>query len=462
MTPDDRRESSVDAGALREAEHALREANLSFARRYRGDDDRRQPIQTLIEGAQHFAADVAGRRGAQALRTLDEYAATPDTMGRVFGIVDHPALPAIAERVREKLTREPIEDYRIDFEDGYGVRAGNEEDRQVAFVAGEIERAARDGLLPPMIGVRIKPLTEELRERSVRTLDLLLTELVRRNALPLTWTITLPKVSVVEQVDYFVAYLRALERSLGLTDGTLTFEIMVEVPQAILDVTGRSLLPTMVDAAGGRLTAIDFGTYDYTAGVNISAAQQRLRHPACDFAKHMIQVAFAGTGIRIADGSTALLPVPVHANDDGASLNEARRAENAASVHAAWRLHFDDVRYSLANGFYQGWDLHAAQLVSRYAAVSSFYLEGVASAGARLRTFLSKATSASLVGGMLDEPATGQALLAFFLRGMQAGAISEREAMEATGLTASELGTRSIVQIMRTRGLTTADYSIER
>jgi hypothetical protein len=176
----------------------------------------------------------------------------------------------------------------------------------------------------------------------------------------------------------------------------------------------------------------------------------------------MIQVAFAGTGIRIADGSTALLPVPVHANEEGRPLDDARRADNLASVHAAWRLHFEDVRHSLANGFYQGWDLHAAQLVSRYTAVSSFYLEGVGSAGARLRTFLSKAASAALVGGMLDEPATGQALLTFFLRGMQAGAISEREAIDLTGLAASELQTRSIVQIMRLRGVSSADYSIER
>src|SRR6185503_7578683 len=148
MTRDDRREPSVDTSALREAEHALREANLSFARRYRGDDDRRQPVQTLIEGAQHFTADVASRRGAHALRALNEYAPTAEAMGRVFGLVEHPALSAIAERVREKLTREPIEDYRIDFEDGYGVRSGDEEDRQVAFVTGEIERASREGLLP--------------------------------------------------------------------------------------------------------------------------------------------------------------------------------------------------------------------------------------------------------------------------------------------------------------------------
>src|SRR6185436_7660783 len=172
------------------------------------------------------------------------------------------------------------------------------------------------------------------------------------------------------------------------------------------------------------------------AGCNITASQQRLRHAACDFAKHMMQVAFAGTGVRIADGSTALLPVPVHAGD---ALTPEQRAENEASVHAGWMVHYADVRHSLAGGFYQGWDLHASQLVSRYAAVASFFLEGVEVAGARLQSFLSKAESASLVGGVLDEPATGHGLLGFFLRGIQAGAITEREAMNLTGLSVTEI-----------------------
>ena len=159
----------------------------------------------------------------------------------------------------------------------------------------------------------------------MRTLDRLITALVRANALPSTFVITVPKVTVVEQVDYVVVALSALERSLELPRGTLRFEIMVEVPQAIIDAGGKSLLPRLLDASDGRLTAIDFGTYDYTAALGITAAYQRLRHPACDFAKHMIQAAFAGTGVRIADGSTALLPIPIH---DAAALSDAQRAEN--------------------------------------------------------------------------------------------------------------------------------------
>lgn len=444
---------TIDAGALREVTAALREANLAFARRYPGESGAPQPVHTLIEGAQHFSADVAMRRGQQALRAIEGYAPDAPSVARALGMSGDVA--KILDRVKAKLATSPVEDYRIDFEDGFGVRSDAEEDQRVSEVADEIARGLAAGTLPPSIGIRIKPLTEELRERSIRTLDLLLTALVEKNALPPTWVLTVPKVTILPQVDYVVAVLKQLERGLGLGDGSLRFEIMVEVPQAILDATGRSLLPSMVDAADGRLTAIDFGTYDYTSGVDITAAYQRLRHPACDFAKQMMQVAFAGTGIRIADGSTQQLPVPRNGGDP-------KSAENVASVHAGWAVHYADVRHSLASGFYQGWDLHAAQLVSRFAAVSSFYLESVAVAGARLKAFLDRAASASLVGGMMDEPATGQGLLAFFHRAISAGAITANEAATLTGLSSQELTERSIIAIMRQRGISAANYSIAR
>ena len=441
--------SSLDASAVAEAAAALREANIAFAARYPGESDVRQPVHTLIQGAQHFFFDASARLGAQATGAIAAYAPDAVSLGRALGISRHPALETIYERVCLKLEREPVEDYRIDFEDGYGVHSNADEDRQVARVANEIARGVRERALPPSLGIRIKPLTEELRDRSVRTLDLLTTALVDAAGVPPSWVITVPKITVIEQVTYIVAVLRNLERSLGLSDRTLRFEIMVEVPQAIIDRSGRSLLPLLLDASDGRLTTIDFGTYDYTAGSGITAAHQRLRHPACDFAKQFIQVSFAGTGIRIADGSTPLLPVPVHA---GESLTAEQRAENESSVHAGWLMHFTDVRYSLAGGFYQGWDLHGAQLVSRYAAVSSFYLEGVDKAGARLKAFLDKAATATLVGGVLDEPATGQGLLGFFLRAMQVGAVTESETVQLTGLTPAELRHRSIRPILRGRG----------
>ena len=433
---------------LAEAESALREANQRFAQSHPGEGPGRQPVHTVYGGAQLFAADSVPKLGAIALRALNEYAGNVETFGSALGISEHPALRTIEARVREKLAREPIEDFRIDFEDGYGNRPDAEEDQHATGVAAEVVRGIKADTLSPFIGMRIKPLNEELRARSVRTLDLVMTGLVEGGGIPDNWIVTIPKVTIIEQVEYTVAVLRSLERKLGLADGTLRFEVMVETPQIIIDRAGTSLLARVLDASDGRLRGAHFGTYDYTAGINITAAHQRMRHLACDFAKHFMQVAFAGTSVWLSDGSTTVMPVPIHR---AKSLTVAQRAENAASVHAAWKLHFDDIRHSLAGGFYQGWDLHPAQLVTRYAALYSFFLEGIDAAGLRLSNFVSKAAQATLVGDVFDDAATGQGLLNFFLRGINSAAITEDEALRMTGLTAREFRGRSFVKIMKGR-----------
>jgi citrate lyase beta subunit len=443
---------SLDPGWLAEAAAALREANLALVRRHPGEGPGRQPVHTVYGGAQLFAADAIPKLGGLALQSLDRYALTPDELGAALGISEHPALATIHQRLREKLVGEPIEDYRIDFEDGYGNRPDAEEDGDAGAVAAAVAQGRHDRTLAPFIGIRIKPLNEELRGRSVRTLDLVLTALARSESLPEHWIVTVPKITVIEQVTFCVTLLAALERKLGLTPGTLRFEVMVETPHLVLDARGTSLLPRLLDVSDGRLSGAHFGTYDYTAGVNITAAYQRMRHPACEFAKQVMQVAFAGTGVWLSDGSTSVLPVPIHREvAGGAPLSAEQLAANRRSVHAAWKLHFDDVRHSLAGGFYQGWDLHPAQLVSRYAALYSFFLEGIDAAGARLKNFVSKAAQATLVGDVFDDAATGQGLLNFFLRGINSGAISEAEALAMTGLTADELRGRSFVTIMRRR-----------
>jgi len=444
--------AALDPAMLTEATEALREANLEFAKTHPGEGEGRQPVHTVYGGAQLFAADSMPKLGAVALRALDSYAPDSTTLGEAVGIGDHPALATVYHRVREKLTREPIEDFRIDFEDGYGNRNDEEEDHHAGIVAQEVAKGMRDGTLSPFVGIRVKPLNEELRGRSIRTLELVMTALVEAEGLPERWILTVPKVTIIEQVDYTVAVLRELERALGLSDGTLRFELMVETPQIVLDSGGTSLLPRMIGASDGRLRGAHFGTYDYTASCNITAAYQRMQHPACDFAKHFMQVAFAGTDVWLSDGSTTVLPVPIHrGGPDGPPLTGVQKDQNAASVHAAWRMHFDDVRYSLAGGFYQGWDLHPAQLVTRYAALYSFFLEGIDAAGARLSNFVSKAAQATLIGDVFDDAATGQGLLNFFLRGINSGAITEGEALKMTGLTADEFRGRSFVRIMKGR-----------
>ncbi len=164
-----------------------------------------------------------------------------------------------------------------------------------------------------------------------------------------------------------------------------------------------------------------------------------------------MQLAFAGTPVWLSDGSTTTLPVALYREEPGRPLDARREQANRDAVHGAWRMHFEDVRHSLAGGLYQGWDLHPAQLVSRYGALYSFFLEGIEAAGARLRNFVSKAAQATLIGDVFDDAATGQGLLNFFLRGLNSGAMTEGEALEMTGLTAEELRGRSFVRIMRAR-----------
>ena len=441
-----------DTSILAEAVAALREANLAFAAAHPGEGPGRQPVHTVYGGAQLFAADTVAKLGSVALRALDTYAPDPATLGKALGISDHPALTTIDKRVRDKLSREPIEDFRIDFEDGYGNRPDAEEDGHAAAVATELAKGMRDGSLSPFIGMRIKPLNEELRGRSIRTLDLVYTALAESGGMPDRWIVTVPKITIIEQVEFAVSALRHLERKLGLAEGTLKFEAMVETPQIILDASGRSLLPRLLEVSDGRLRAAHFGTYDYTAGINITAAYQRMQHPACEFAKHFMQVAFAGTDVWLSDGSTTVMPVPVHREAKGGpALTKQQQEENAGSVHAAWRLHFDDVRHSLAGGFYQGWDLHPAQLVTRYAALYSFFLDGIDAAGVRLKNFVGKAAQATLVGDVFDDAATGQGLLNFFLRGINSGAITEEEALKMTSLTEEDFRGRSFVKIMRAK-----------
>lgn len=443
---------------------SLRRANAVLPRRYPGDPASRQPVHTVYGGAHLFRSDTAPKLGALALRALAEYG--PDALGlagalrlRVPDGVDAGAYAqTIHDRVVQKLTREPVEDFRIDFEDGYGNRPDAEEDKDAAGAAAEVAKGMAEGTLPPFIGIRIKPLSDELAPRSLRTLGLFLEHLLEASggALPSGFVVTLPKIMVSAQVRALAQALGAIEKAHGLDEGTLRFELMVETTPSIFDHDGRVALPALVEAGAGRVSAAHFGTYDYTASCNITAAHQTMTHPACDFAKHVMQVSLAGTGITLSDGATNVMPVGPHRAAAGTTLGAEQAQENRDVVHRAWRLHFEHVRQSLAQAFYQGWDLHPAQLAIRYAAVYSFFLEGLAPASERLNNFIDKAAQATLVGDVFDDAATGQGLLNYFLRALNCGAIDEAQAL-ATGLTLDELRTRSFVKILAgRRGTVTA------
>jgi hypothetical protein len=408
----------------------------------------RQPVHTVYGGAHLFAADTARKLGELALRSLDAYAPNAGALAEAIGVRAELA-PLVYERVREKLRREAVEDFRIDFEDGYGHRADAEEDAHAAAAAQQVAAGRAGGTLPPFIGIRIKPLSGELAARSLRTLDLFLTELLEATAgeLPDGFVITLPKILSKVDVEVLVDVLDVFEDRAELAPGSLKLELMIETTQSLFDPHGRVALLRLHRAARGRMRGAHFGTYDYTASCDITAAHQRMRHPACDFAKHVMKVALAGTGVMLSDGATNIMPVAPHR---GAGLTPEQQDANRAAVYAAWRLHADDVRHSLIAGFYQGWDLHPAQLPTRYGALYSFFLDGLAAASERLRNFVDRAAQATLVGDVFDDAATGQGLLNYFLRGIACGAVTEAEAL-ATGLTLDEIRSKSFARIMKTR-----------
>jgi hypothetical protein len=251
-------------------------------------------------------------------------------------------------------------------------------------------------------------------------------------------------------VDAVARACGALERRLGLRSRAIKLEIMIETPQSILALDGSSALRALVSAGGGRVTGAHFGTYDYTALCGITAAWQHMRHPACDFARHMMQVALAQTGVHLSDGGTNTMPVPLHRPPEDRPLTAHEQRENHDAVRRAWKIHFDDVTHSLVNGYYQGWDLHPAQLPTRYAAVYAFFQSARAAATVRLRAFIDKAAQATLVGDVFDDAATGQGLLNFFVRGLNSGALTLEEAA-ASGLAAEEFQERSFVRIVERR-----------
>jgi len=471
--------------SLQEIATRLEHAHKALLRRYPGPPGDRQPIHVVYGGAHLFRSGTARRLGDLALKSLDEYAADFATFGKAIGLPGASGLPESSEAVasvaksievepeaarrenpaawfaytvyrgiREKLRREPVEDLRIDFEDGYGNRPDEEEDGHAAAAAGEVSAGMNAGELPPFIGIRIKPLNEELRERSIRTLDIFLTQLAEksRGELPKHFYITLPKVALPDEVAALADVCSRLEPMLEFEPGALRIELMVETPQAILNERGEANLLALVGAARRRCAAVHFGPYDYTASLHIGATHQPIAHFASDFARGVMQVALAGTGIRIADGPTNIMPIPPHrAAQEGSALSVRQIEENRAAVHRGWKIHFENVRRSLGNGYYQGWDLHPAQLPARYAAVYSFFLENLDTSAERLRNFIEKAAQATRVGQVFDDAAMAQGLLNYFVQAINCGALTAEEVKKLTTLSAAEVRSGSFLKILAQR-----------
>jgi len=389
---------ALDARLL--ADDALRAAC------YPGAPAGRQPVHTVYVPADRITPSTVPEWGAAALAALERHGPPPV-----------PDFENVVAKVRAKLIDEPVEDLRIDLEDGYGPRPDEVEDTDACAAARALAAAVQQGVASPFCGLRVRSLEPATRRRSLRTLDLFLGALLADGPLPSGFRVTLPKVSSVAQVDAMVQVCLALEAAYGLAAAALRFEIQVEVPQAVLGQDGTALVARMLGASQGRCAGLHFGTYDYSAALGISAPYQSMEHPAADHAKAVMQLAAAGTGVPVSDGSTNVLPVGT-----------------TADVHAAWQLHARLVRRSLERGFYQGWDLHPAQLVTRFAATFTFFRDALPVVSARLRAYVEREQT-----GIADEPATAQALAGYLRRGMDAGAVDAAEVLALTGLAAADI-----------------------
>ncbi len=391
---------------------ALDDADEEFSARNPGPSDSRRPVHTVYGGAHLFKADTAAKLGQLACRAFEARLGDAAALARVTGM-DAALAAKVHPRVAAKLGREAVEDFRIDFEDGYGVRPDDAEDADAERAAKETADGLRRGTLPPFLGVRIKPLTREYAVRAARTLDLYLTALLSatRGRLPGGFVVTLPKISFPEQVLALSDILERIERAFILGAHSIKVELMLETPSALLGLDGAAAPRLLAEEANGRCVSMHLGPYDLQASLAVDSAAAALDHPSCAWALRLAAVSLGGTGIALSDGPVSILPL----------------GADAAAVEAAMLLHYRQVRRALSEGVGRGWDLHPAQFPTRYAAVYAHYLEGLDSARARLKRFQDALAKAVSSGTVFDDAATARGLTNFFAQGLACGALTPEE-----------------------------------
>ncbi|MFI5779832.1 DUF6986 family protein [Nocardia sp. NPDC051570] len=387
------------------------EIDAELTRHYPGDRPG-QPIHTAYVCAADATKELPDEWGSAAA----------ELAARHGELLTGLAGAEVLARVRETLVQRPIQDLRLDFEDGYGSRGDEVEDRD-ATRAGQILAA-----LPTTVrsrGIRIKGLTTAEWERAVRTLEHVLDG---AGGVPDGFVFTVPKLRSVDQVAIAVRLCEELESAHGLPCGALRFELQIESPQAVIAADGTSAVARAIHRSAGRCSGLHYGTYDYSAACGISPQFQSLEHPVADHAKAVMQAAAAQTGVWVCDGSTQVNPVG--ADDE---------------VAAALSRHFRLVTRSLERGYYQGWDMHPGHLVTRWLATFAFFRGALTAAAPRIDRYLRRQG-----GAVVDEPATAQALATVVLRGLDCGAIGPED------ITASApAATVEVLTLLRERKLPT-------
>ncbi len=388
------------------------------------------PLSVLYGGAQLFTDQTFAKLGKLATRAFSEHVRNDDDVCAIVGEALRPLAQAVRERVAEKLATRPLEDVRIDFEDGYGVRSGADEDADAARVGQVLGTALRDA--PRWLGIRVKAFDRATSARAARTLERVF-QGISQDTLPKGFVVTLPKVQRADDVRAFVELLGLVEEDRSLGAGSIGLELMIETSSALVSQSGAFAIPELLAAGAGRVTSLHLGAYDLLSACDVGASAQSLGHPICTAARSLMVLSANGRA-RVVDGATTRLPLPKHR---GENLGEATLHENHVAMLEAFGEHAQNVTAAHRTGIHQGWDLHPAQLVARYLATSAYYLGSLEASAARLRGFVEQAARATAAGQTFDDAATAEGLVAFFAAGLSSGMLREEDT-RATGLLPQE------------------------
>ncbi|MGJ7540838.1 DUF6986 family protein [Brevibacterium luteolum] len=378
-----------------------------------------QALHTVYVPGDSVSPDLLttwSHEAAGMLDAFDHVLRTKVTSIETLSVESNDLFRRVSARLREK----PIDDLRVDFEDGYGQRSDETEDDDVRRAAtATAEMAAQAAHRCPSFGIRPKSVDSPQPERGARTLLLWVETLLDCGYPADTILFTAPKITSPTHVDIWRDLSAHIEDSFELNEGTVRFELQIETPQSVLAADGCNAMIELVKRSGGRCVALHYGTYDYSASLGIFPEFQSSDHPVGLFAKESMRLAAALYGIWVSDGSSNLIPTS---------------ADPDANARAISR-HVDLILDALGRGIVQGWDLHPTQLPTRYLANFAFYRTYFGSSAQRLSEYFSRSSGS----GVLDEPATARAMAGLITRGWEVGALSSEEIQQATSLTPPEL-----------------------
>ena len=193
-------------------------------------------MHTVYVPADRVRAGLAQRWGATALAALDEHAPDPGTLAAASA----PTRDRVAEvwpLLLAKLAREPVEDLRIDLEDGYRGRPDDEEDAHAVAAAARARRGDRP---PRYWGVRFKCFEAATRRPRAAHARPGAGRRARRGTLPDGFRAHAAQGDArSSRCSRWSRPCERLEAAYGLAAGRLRFEVQVETPQAVLGAGRR-------------------------------------------------------------------------------------------------------------------------------------------------------------------------------------------------------------------------------